>query len=55
MPNWNFGTGYGIASSDIPKIFDRFYRIRPAASEDGACGLDYCSATFVALRWLNFR
>lgn len=33
-------TGIGIASSDIPKIFDRFYRIRPAASEDvGGAGL----------------
>lgn len=33
-------TGIGIAPSDIPKIFDRFYRIRPAASEDvGGAGL----------------
>jgi signal transduction histidine kinase len=33
-------TGIGIAPSEIPKIFDRFYRIRPAASEDvGGAGL----------------
>lgn len=33
-------TGIGIASSEIPKIFGRFYHIRPAASEDvGGAGL----------------
>lgn len=33
-------TGIGIAATEIPKIFDRFYRIRPAASEDpGGAGL----------------
>ena len=33
-------TGIGIAPSEITKIFDRFYRIRPPASEDtGGAGL----------------
>jgi two-component system, OmpR family, phosphate regulon sensor histidine kinase PhoR len=33
-------TGIGIAANEIPKIFDRFYRIRLAASEDpGGAGL----------------
>ena len=33
-------TGIGIASSEIPKIFDRFYRIRPTAGEEaGGAGL----------------
>ena len=33
-------TGIGIASSEIPKIFDRFYRVRPTASEEaGGAGL----------------
>lgn len=33
-------TGIGIAPNEIPKIFDRFYRFRPAASEDvGGAGL----------------
>ncbi len=33
-------TGIGIAHSEIPKIFDRFYHIRPPASEDvGGAGL----------------
>jgi signal transduction histidine kinase len=27
-------TGMGIAAGEIPKIFDRFYRGRPASSED---------------------
>ncbi|MBW4631990.1 MAG: ATPase [Iphinoe sp. HA4291-MV1] len=33
-------TGIGIADSEIPKIFDRFYRIRPTTIEDpGGVGL----------------
>ncbi len=33
-------TGIGIAESDISKIFERFYRVRPLASEDpGGVGL----------------
>jgi signal transduction histidine kinase len=33
-------TGIGIAESEIPKIFDRFYRVRTAATEDyGGAGL----------------
>ncbi|MFN6464879.1 MAG: DICT sensory domain-containing protein [Nostoc sp. DedVER02] len=33
-------TGIGIAESEIPKIFDRFYRVRAAATEDyGGAGL----------------
>jgi hypothetical protein len=33
-------TGIGIADSEIPKIFDRFYRVRSTATEDlGGAGL----------------
>ena len=33
-------TGIGIATTEIPKIFDRFYRIRQAIDEDaGGAGL----------------
>lgn len=32
-------TGIGIAESEIPKIFDPFYRVRPAAEESGGVGL----------------
>ncbi|MEH1970948.1 DICT sensory domain-containing protein [Nostoc sp.] len=33
-------TGIGIAENEIPKIFDRFYRVRTAATEDyGGAGL----------------
>jgi len=33
-------TGIGIAESEIPKMFDRFYRVRPTATEDpGGVGL----------------
>lgn len=44
-------TGIGIAPSDIPKIFDRFYRIRPAASEDvGGAGLGLTMVQQLLLR-----
>jgi signal transduction histidine kinase len=32
-------TGIGIAESDISKIFDRFYRVRPTAEDSGGAGL----------------
>jgi signal transduction histidine kinase len=33
-------TGIGIAENEIPKIFDRFYRVRTTATEDfGGAGL----------------
>jgi signal transduction histidine kinase len=33
-------TGIGIPTSEILKIFDRFYRVRPVANEDaGGAGL----------------
>ncbi len=33
-------TGIGIAENEIPKLFDRFYRVRTAATEDyGGAGL----------------
>ncbi len=33
-------SGIGISESEIPKIFDRFYRVRPLLSEDpGGAGL----------------
>ncbi|MFH7025563.1 MAG: DICT sensory domain-containing protein [Heteroscytonema crispum UTEX LB 1556] len=32
-------TGIGIAESDISKIFDRFYRVRPVAEDSGGAGL----------------
>jgi signal transduction histidine kinase len=32
-------TGVGIASSEIPKIFDRFYRVRQSADESSGAGL----------------
>jgi len=33
-------TGIGIRTNEIPKIFDRFYRVRPAAGVDsGGAGL----------------
>ncbi len=32
-------TGVGIASSEIPKIFDRFYRVRHSADDSSGAGL----------------
>jgi two-component system, OmpR family, phosphate regulon sensor histidine kinase PhoR len=33
-------TGIGIAATEIPKVFDRFYRVRPSVTEDsGGTGL----------------
>ncbi|MBM0742418.1 histidine kinase [Phormidium sp. CLA17] len=32
-------TGVGIASSEIPKIFDRFYRVRQSADDSSGAGL----------------
>jgi signal transduction histidine kinase len=32
-------TGVGIAPSEIPKIFDRFYRVRQSADDSSGAGL----------------
>ncbi len=44
-------TGIGIPSSEIPKVFDRFYRVRPVAGEDpGGAGLGLTIAQQLLLR-----
>lgn len=44
-------TGIGISSSEIPKIFNRFYRVRPGMSEDeGGAGLGLAIVQQLLLR-----
>jgi two-component system, OmpR family, phosphate regulon sensor histidine kinase PhoR len=43
-------SGIGIAPHEIPKIFDRFYRVRQVGEEEAGAGLGLCIAKQIATR-----